>query len=170
MRPNPSSTHGPAALPTIALFLLLVLTPPLSAAWAGERFTNNNDGTITDHTTGLMWAATDNQGDVDWKQAERWARFTFPYTTGALYDDWRLPTVKEVQELYVRDEAYPGYKTECGAQVRIAPEIRLSCAWVWTSEREKISARLFNFTRGYQYMERMSHRRGYRVLPVRRIK
>jgi hypothetical protein len=170
LRPQTPRSNRAAAFLTIALFLLICLTPTPSTVWAEERFTNNNDGTVTDNTTGLMWAATDNMGDVDWKQAQLWARFTFPYTVGTLYDDWRLPTAKEVQGLYVRDEAYPGYLTLCRTSVRIVPEIRLSCAWVWTLEQENISARLFNFNRGYQYMERMSHKRGYRALPVRRIK
>ncbi len=169
-RSSDTTTFLPFAFLTATLFLLLCLAPALPVAWANDRFTDNGDGTVTDSTTGLMWATADNMGDVDWKQAQLWARYTFPYTVETLYDDWRLPTVKEVQGLYVRDEAYPGYQTVCRTSVRMVPEIRLSCAWVWTSERENISARLFNFKRGYQYMERMSHRRGYRVLPVRRIK
>ncbi len=47
---------------------------------AGERFTDNGDGTVTDHQLGIMWSKTDNQGDISWKQAERWVKYTFPDT------------------------------------------------------------------------------------------
>jgi len=39
----------------------------------------NGNGTITDHQLDLMWAATDNQGNITWKQADKWVRYTpFP--------------------------------------------------------------------------------------------
>ena len=48
--------------------------------WAGERFTDNGDGTVTDHQLGVMWAKTDNQGNIN-------TRFRTPLkqsmTTGA---------------------------------------------------------------------------------------
>jgi hypothetical protein len=61
---------------------------------AGERFMDNKDGTITDHLSGLMWANTDNQDDIDWIQAEKWVKFTFSYTlekcmTTGVYHQWR---------------------------------------------------------------------------------
>lgn len=137
---------------------------------AGERFTDNKDGTVTDHVLGIMWSKTDNQGDISWNQAEKWVRYTFPYTLGKRYDNWRLPTLKELQSLYVRDKEYKGYETDCGQQVRITPEIELSCGWLWTSEKKSITARLFNFHRGYHYTDRRVKKRAYRALPVRFLK
>ncbi len=137
---------------------------------AGERFTDNKDGTITDHLSGLMWANTDNQGDIDWRQAEKWVKFTFPYTLEKKYDDWRLPSMAEIKSLYVTDPNYKGYETECGQVVKIVTEIKLTCGWVWTSEKKTITARIYNFHRGYHYTDRMSKKRAYRVLPVRSLK
>jgi hypothetical protein len=77
------------------------------------RFTDNLDGTVADHLTGLTWLKTaDCDGTKDWEYALWWA--------GALHDgctscggdnddcglsdrsrpgDWRLPNLKELQSL-----------------------------------------------------------------------
>lgn len=141
-----------------------------AAVIAGERFTDNGDGTVTDHQLDVMWAKTDNQGDIDWKQANRWVKYTFPYTIKAQYDDWRLPTLAELQSLYVHDKKYKGYETDCGQRVRIVSDIQLTCGWVWTSETSAIQAYIFNFNRGYHYTDRMVHNKAYRALPVRDLK
>ena len=140
------------------------------AVSVGERFTDNGDGTVTDHTLGVMWSKVDNQGDIDWIRADQWVKYTFPDTIEAKYYNWRLPTLAELKSLYVRDAVYMGYETDCGQRVKVVPVIRLSCGWVWTSERKAISAWLFNFHHGYNYTDRMAKRRAYRVLPVRDLK
>lgn len=137
---------------------------------AGDRFTDNGDGTVTDHQLGVMWAKTDNQGNINWRQAEKWVKFTFPYTIGKKYENWRLPTLSELQSLYVNDKTYKGYETDCGQRVKIVPEIRLSCGWIWASETSAIQAFIFNFHRGYHYADLMRHNRDYRTLPVRNLK
>ena len=137
---------------------------------ATERFTDNGDGTVTDHQLGVMWAKTDNQGNINWKEANLWVKYTFPDTLKKKYDNWRLPTLAELQSLYVTDKKYKGYETDCGQQVKIVPDIELSCGWVWTSETSAIQAYIFNFNRGYYYSDRMVHNRDYRALPVRDLK
>ncbi len=67
-------------------------------------YTDNADGTVTDNITGLMWQKspdTDGDGDIDaddkFSYDEALARthnFNF-----AGYDDWRLPTIKELYSL-----------------------------------------------------------------------
>lgn len=141
-----------------------------ASAIAGDRFTDNHDGTMTDHQLGVMWAKTDNQGDINWKQANLWVKYTFPDTIKAEYDDWRLPTLAELQSLYVYDKKYEGYETVCGQWVKIVSDIQLSCGWVWTSETSAIQAKIFNFNRGYHYSDRMVHNKAYRALPVRDMK
>lgn len=152
----------------LLLLLLPMIAAGLSVAHAGERFEDHGDGTVTDRRMNLMWAKTDNQGDIDWKGALRWARFTFPLTLPeGKRDGWRLPTLEELRSLYVDAEADEGYETDCGHRVHATPEIRLSCGWVWTGERRSITARVFNFQRGVHYTDRMVHRKAYRALPVR---
>ncbi|MBW2064015.1 MAG: DUF1566 domain-containing protein [Deltaproteobacteria bacterium] len=142
----------------------------VSQASAGERFTDNGDGTITDHALGVMWAKTDNQGDIDWKGAERWVTYTFPFSLPAhLRDNWRLPTLKELMTLYLDQPDYKGYETDCGQWVKIISQIRLSCGWVWSSERKGITARVFSFQRGYHYTARIVHKKAYRALAVKTI-
>ncbi len=152
----------------IALFILLTAAVGAGPATGGDRFEDHGDGTVTDRLLNLMWAKTDNQGDIDWKGAARWARFTFPLSLPeGKREGWRLPAVEELQSLFVADDAYEGYETDCGRQVYMVPQIELSCGWVWSGERRNITARVFNFERGYHYTDRMVHRRAYRALPVR---
>ncbi|MBW2572596.1 MAG: DUF1566 domain-containing protein [Deltaproteobacteria bacterium] len=158
---------------TKIIFIMAVWVFFLSApVLAGDRFTDNGDGTVTDHQLGVMWAKTDNQGNINWNDANQWVEFTFPYTIEKQYDDWRLPTLAELKSLYVYvpDKAYKGYETDCGQRIKIVPDIKLSCGWVWTSERSAIQAAIFNFNRGYHYMARIGHYKSYRTLPVRDMK
>ena len=150
----------------ITIWALLLSVPVM----AGERFTDNGDETVTDRQLGVMWSKTDNQGDINWKQADLWVKYTFPYTLEAKYDNWRLPTLAELQSLYLKDKKSKGYETDCGQRVKTVPEIKLSCGWVWTSETSAIQAYIFNFNRGYHYSDRMVHDKSYRALPVRDLK
>jgi len=140
------------------------------AVSAEDRFTDNGDGTVTDHMLNLMWAKTDNQGDINWKDATQWVRYTFPYTIEKTYDNWRLPSLNELTSLFVENRQYQGYETECGQWVKIVPELKLSCGWLWSADTSAIQAYIFNFHRGYHYMDRMAHDRAYRALPVRTLK
>jgi hypothetical protein len=152
----------------VPLVILLALGLGPGAARAGGRFVDHGDGTVTDRRLNLMWAKTDNQGDIDWEGASRWARFTFPLTLPeGKREGWRMPKLEELQSLYVDEEGYEGYETDCGQRVFAVPEIELSCGWVWAAERRSITARVFNFQRGYHYTDRRVHRRAYRALPVR---
>ena len=155
---------------------LIILAAGILIGWApamaGDRFTDNGDGTVTDRKFNLMWSKTDNQGDINWIQAEKWVQFTFPDTIPKRYENWRLPTLAELQSLLVEDKKNKGYETECGQWVKMVPEIKLSCGWVWTSETDPIAptARIFNFDNVYHYTVRKAHKRGYRALPVRNVK
>ncbi len=157
---------GTSRLWLIAVGVLVFIT--LSIANAGERFTDNGDGTITDHSLGLMWAKNDNNGDISWREAKQWVTYTFPYTLPVHYDNWRLPTLDELKSLVDKTK---GYESDCGQWVYIVPIIRLSCGWLWTSDRDRLSpsAKVFNFNNVYYYMDRMAHKRAYRVLPVRNL-
>jgi len=150
----------------IVATMIVTLFFTCSPALAEGRFSDNGDGTVSDHQTGLMWSKTDNQGDIPWKKAQQWVRFTF--SIGTNYADWRLPTVEELKNLYVKKSE--GYDTDCGQKVKIVPEIRLSCGWVWSSEKQSITAGVFNFNRGYHYTDRMVHKKAYRALAVRSVK
>jgi hypothetical protein len=151
---------------TAVVFLYVILIP--ATVLAGQRFTDNGDGTVTDHQLGVMWSQTDNQGDITWTEAQQWVKYTFPYTLGRMYSNWRLPTLDELKSLVDQAEG-KGYETACGQWVKVVPQIRLTCGWVWTSETNALAptARIFNFNNVYHYTVRKSQKRAYRVLAVR---
>ena len=60
-----------------------------------NNFVNNNNGTITDNATGLMWQQADDGVARDWQSALSYAE----NLTLAGYSDWRLPNAKELQSL-----------------------------------------------------------------------
>ena len=154
------------------LVYLVAIAVTAAVASAADRFTDNGDGTITDNELGLMWGQADNNGNVNWHQAEKWVLFTFPFTIVKQYDNWRMPTISELQSLVDTRQGGDGYETDCGQRVKLAAPIRLSCGWVWTSESDESAptARVFNFNNVYHYKVRKAHLRGYRALAVRDIK
>ena len=61
-------------------------------------FQNNNDGTISDLATGLMWQQTDNASGMDWEHALAYAQ-TQNAANYLGHNDWRLPNSKELQSI-----------------------------------------------------------------------
>lgn len=63
-----------------------------------NRFIDNDNGTVTDAATGLMWPVSDSGKEMDWQQALFWVQQN--NTANYLgYSDWRLPNAKELQSL-----------------------------------------------------------------------
>jgi hypothetical protein len=150
----------------ISLILPLLIFISSSDLQAGERFINNDDGTITDTLTHLMWAKEDNMGDISWHDAVIYCKN--PPIAGYKYSDWRMPTIDELKTLY--DKGSPSYETDCGLQVKIYPIFALTCAWVWASNTQAISAYAFSFRKGYQYSTLRLNKKSFRALPVRDLK
>ena len=140
------------------------------SANAQERFIDNGDGTVTDTQLGLMWAQTDNQADIFRKQAPVWIKRDFPDRIGTRYNDWRLPTIKELQSLYRESGNYEGYRTRCGHIVKMVPSIQISCILVWSSDSALGLPLAFNYYLGSPFTVDLTDRNGCRVLPVREIK
>jgi hypothetical protein len=83
--------------------------------YAINNFVNNDDDTVSDQATGLMWQQSDNGGaTMNWKAALAFAETA---TTGG-YDDWRLPSVKELQSIvdYTRSPTAQ-YDSEVGPAI-----------------------------------------------------
>ncbi len=65
----------------------------------GENsFKDNNDGTVTDESSGLIWSKGDSGKGLDWEEALAWVqqRNAEDYLG---HSDWRLPDVKELQSI-----------------------------------------------------------------------
>lgn len=61
-------------------------------------FADNGDGTVTDASTGLMWAQDDNGEAISWEAALALA--VQANVDGYLgHNDWRVPNIKELQGL-----------------------------------------------------------------------
>jgi hypothetical protein len=86
----------------------------IGIAWPNPRFTDNEDGTVTDNLTGLIWLKnascnsffsgdTTGQNDRSWSDAltavNSLANGYCGLTDGSLAGDWRLPNVRELHSL-----------------------------------------------------------------------
>lgn len=127
-------------------------------------FTDNNNETITDKATGLMWTKTDSKKAMLWQDALKYAE----NSNVAGYSDWRLPDAKELQSIvdYTRSPA----KTNSPAinPMFDCSEIKNEAGqtdypWYWTgtthiSENKKIAgatAIYVAFGRSMGYMAKM---------------
>ncbi|TFG48562.1 MAG: DUF1566 domain-containing protein, partial [Candidatus Brocadiia bacterium] len=59
------------------------------------RWMDNNDGTVTDHATNLIWEQTGSSAKMTWEHALVQAE----EMTLAGWEDWRLPNIKELRSL-----------------------------------------------------------------------
>ncbi len=66
-------------------------------------FENNGDGTISDLNTGLMWQEIPTSGGFNWKDAKAYCE---NLKLGG-YDDWRMPTAKELYSISDFSEGWP---------------------------------------------------------------
>ena len=154
----------------LSVWLVFVLVWGMTEASAQERFIDNGDGTVTDTQLDLMWAQTDNQADIFWEQAPAWIKNKFTNQIGPRYDDWRLPTLNELKSLYLESSDYSGYETQCGHNVKMVPEIRISCILVWASDTALGLPLAFNYYLGNPFTVDLTDKSGCRVLPVRRMR
>ena len=157
------------SLTVLSIVILITITGTYDFVRAEQRFIDHGNGTVTDRKLGLMWAKTDNQADIFWDRIQGWLTDEFPGTIPQLYDNWRLPTISELQSLYVEDPKYQGYQTRCGHQIKIVPQIRLSCILVWTSDTALGLPLAFNFNLGSSFTVGLHDNNGCRVLPVRSL-
>jgi hypothetical protein len=82
--------------------------------WPVPRFTDNNNGTVTDNLTGLIWLKNANctdtlgginksSGTLNWADALTWSNNLATghcgLTDGSTAGQWRLPNVREMQSL-----------------------------------------------------------------------
>ena len=130
------------------LILLLISIWMPACCLAKDRFVDNGDGTVTDHDLNVMWEVNDNQGDINWHQAQKWVRYTLPYTLPRVYDNWRLPTVRELATLVDEAQVAPAINqpvfpnTQYGAR---------SNNWYWASHQARSSSAAWglNFDDGF---------------------
>ncbi len=96
-----------------------------------ERFRDNNNGTVTDRLTGLIWLKDGNRfGDVSWSQALRNANHLSSgsggLSDGSVPGDWRLPNIREMRSLLDYSAVSPMITTD-------HPFVDVQQAIYWTS-------------------------------------
>ena len=69
-----------------------------------QRFKDNNDGTVTDKRTGLIWLKNANPCDLkNWADAESYCASLESGQAGLIDDSvagqWRLPTIYELEQI-----------------------------------------------------------------------
>ena len=104
--------------------------------WPEPRFENNEDGTITDHLTGLTWLQNANcAGQMTWYDALTWCNNLADGSCGLTDDsaagDWRLPNNIELESLINAEE---DSATWLGSQgfINVLP-IRFATYWSATT-------------------------------------
>jgi hypothetical protein len=91
------------------------------------RYIDNGDGTVTDKTTGLIWlqdascadlAGTDDNGKANWDTAKTaassLANGTCELTDNSAANDWRLPTIQELQNVVHYNYSSPAISNAVG--------------------------------------------------------
>ena len=81
-------------------------------AWPGSRFTDNLDGTVSDHLTGLIWLKDANcRGPMTWETAVATANKlgsgTCGLSDGSIAGQWRMPNINELESLVDASQAAP---------------------------------------------------------------
>ena len=131
-----------------------------------NSFQDNGDGTITDAATGLMWMQQDSghlgageNGGLDWEEALVWAT----ELELASYDDWRLPTAKELQSIVDYTRSPDTHGTAAIDPIFLSSEITdegggIDFAFYWSSTTHANyvgsgSGAYVAFGTGYGFME-----------------
>jgi hypothetical protein len=132
----------------VAVLLVTLLPLPMWAIAADSW---------TDDSTGLMWAVKDNGSDLDWKGARNYCT---SLRTGG-YSNWRLPTIEELQQIYVSSSTN---------EYKIKGPIRLSSCCMWSSTLNGSGkAWSFGFVAGWRFSATLDLRRDERALCVRGV-
>jgi len=136
------------------LFMLFALGYESSAQQQDSRFTAADGGTVLDHSTGLMWAATDNGADISWEEAKTFCE----NFKGGGHADWRLPTLVELDTIFGQNSA---------GRFKTFQPITLSGCCPWTSDSRRNRARSIFFMTGEINTYDKSTTSSMRALPVR---
>ena len=143
-------------------------------AWPNPRFTDNNDGTVTDNLTGLIWLQNANCFSVrSWNEAladaNQLASGACGLTDGSTAGDWRLPNIRELLSLVHYGYEMPPLSNTAGSGRHTTgdPFIGVESFEYWTGTHFQYSGRAWyvQFICGRTSMEVYATQ--YRVWPVR---
>ena len=113
------------------------------------RFMSNNNGTIIDQKTGLMWTVRDNGYGITWAEAKSYCN----NCRIGNYSDWRMPSLNELINLY---------------HTMNYAELIKTTSPLWTSESRELEACTFRFSNGIAIWHAKEDVSDIKILPVRR--
>ena len=96
-----------------------------------NEYTDNGDGTVTDHATGLMWQQSGSKEYMTYDAAKKYIE-ALNKDRFAGYDDWRLPTMDELTSLLEPEKKDNGYF--------IDPIFDKNQGWCWSADTVKGSS------------------------------
>jgi len=97
------------------------------------------DEVFVDPATDLMWTRKDNADDINWTSAIHYCQ----NLTLQGKDDWRLPTIEELEQMSDRRRVAP---------LKIKPPLALSGCCPWSSNAAPAGAWLFAFNFGQRWV------------------
>tara|TARA_Y100000589_G_scaffold245056_1_gene232756 strand:- start:4144 stop:4728 length:585 start_codon:yes stop_codon:yes gene_type:complete len=105
-----------------------------------DRFTKTEQGIIKDALTGLQWLEGPDK-PTSWQMADKWVK--------SLGDNWRLPTTKELSQIYLKNSKRKGkYGDPLCLDYNFTRDSGYS---LWSVLRSDNSAYMYDFSRGYYH-------------------
>ena len=105
-----------------------------------KRFSKNTEGIIKDHKTGLEWLEGPDK-PTSWLMADNWIK--------SLNGNWRLPTTKELSQIYIDDSQRKG---KYGDPLCLDYVFSRNSGYsLWSTQRSDNSAYIYDYSRGYYH-------------------
>jgi serine/threonine-protein kinase len=109
--------------------------------YTGNNFIDNQDGSVTDKTTGLIWQQSGCPYPLTWHQAKKYIG-SLNRKRFAGRESWKLPTINELMSLLTR--------TPHGEDLCIQPLFDQTQKWLWSCDlRSFMSAWYVNVELGF---------------------
>lgn len=166
---------------TICLIGLLLLTwrfssPCLAGGEEGQVvardgiFVLYSNGVVVDDQRKLMWARSDNGTRISIDGAKAYVKAL----DLAGYSDWRIPDIRELESLMVKDSSNDTPGTDgCDGDYEIHPFFKLTCCCPWALQDSGTRPAAYPFIRTIasgSMWHHKSNRIGNRILAVRNMK
>jgi len=96
-----------------------------------NELNDNQDGTVTDKSTGLVWQQSGSEYPLTWDQAHAYV-YRLNEKQCAGHTGWRLPTVNELMSLLI--------DTPHGEDFCIEPIFEKKQKWLWSADRRSFTS------------------------------
>lgn len=121
------------------------------------HFTDNGNGTISDHFTGLMWQKVPGTDSLSWEKALQYAE----NLNLAGFSDWRLPNIKELNSINDESKNAPSVNTT------LFPTVKSTRYWSSTTQKGQTANAWFIDFQNFGLTSYFAKTKGYYALCVR---